>query len=146
MKRETIIHLIKDWRVALLLLLVAGSLIGIYLTPPNPANGLEGNLQFGLDLQGGSWLQMEFQSVVVAYSTDKPVGDLIENLQKSLEADVIQIDENHLEIRKGVSRADLEPLFAASDAKIVGYQEGVSSFTADEVKRILNDKVNALGM
>jgi len=116
MKRETIVHLIKDWRVALLLLLVAGSLIGIYLTPPNPANGLEGNLQFGLDLQGGSWLQMEFQSVVVAYSTDKPVGDLIENLQKSLEVDVVQIDQNHLEIRKSVSRADLEPLFAASDA------------------------------
>ena len=146
MKRETIVHLIKDWRVALLLLLVAGSLIGIYLTPPNPANGLEGNLQFGLDLQGGSWLQMEFQSVVVAYSTDKPVGDLIENLQKSLEVDVVQIDQNHLEIRKSVSRADLEPLFAASDAKIVTYHEGVSTFTADEVKRILNDKVNALGM
>ena len=146
MKRETIISLIKDWRVALLLVLVAGSLIGIYFTPPNPANGLEGNLQFGLDLQGGSWLQMEFQSVIVAYSTDKPVGDLIENLEKSLEADVIQIDQDHLEIRKSVSRADLEPIFAASDAKIIGYQSGVSAFTADDVKRILNDKVNALGM
>ncbi|MCE5339024.1 MAG: preprotein translocase subunit SecD [Methanomicrobiaceae archaeon] len=146
MNREAIINLVKDWRVALLLVLVIGSLAGIYLTPPDLQKGLEGNLQFGLDLQGGSWLQMEFQSVIVAYSTDKPVGDLVDNLQKSLEADVIQIDQNHLEIRKSVSRADLEPLFAASGAKIVGYQEGVSPFTADEVKRILNDKVNALGM
>ena len=146
MKRETITEIVKDWRVAILLILVIGSLAGIYLTPPSLQKGLEGNLQFGLDLEGGSWLQMEFQSVIVAYSTDKPVGDLIDNLQKSLEADVIQIDQNHLEIRKSVSRADLEPLFAASGAKIVGYQEGVSSFTADEVKRILNDKVNALGM
>ena len=36
MKSETIVHLIKDWRVALLIVLVAGSLIGIYLTPPKP--------------------------------------------------------------------------------------------------------------
>jgi len=146
MNSETIKTLVKDWRVALLLVLVVGSLIGIYLAPPSPEKGLEGNLQFGLDLQGGSWLQMEFQSVIVAYSTDKPVGDLIENLQTSLETDVIQVDEDHLEIRKTVSRAELEPLFAASDASIVTYQKGVSPFTADEVKRILNEKVNALGM
>ncbi|WP_332449169.1 preprotein translocase subunit SecD [Methanoculleus sp.] len=146
MNRETLINLVKDWRVALLLLLVIGSLVGIYLTPPNPEKGLEGNLQFGLDLEGGSWLQMEFQSVVVAYSTDGSVEDLVENLQKTLEVDVIQIDENHLEIRKTVSRADLEPIFAASNASIVTYQEGVSAFTADDVKRILSEKVNALGM
>lgn len=146
MNKETLTNLVKDWRVALLLLLVIGSLVSIYLAPPNPEKGLEGNLQFGLDLQGGSWLQMKFQSVVVAYSTDGSVGDLIENLRTGLETEVIQIDENHLEIRKNVSRADLEPIFAASGASIVTYQEGVSPFTADEVKRILNEKVNALGM
>jgi preprotein translocase subunit SecD len=146
MNRETFINLIKDWRVALLLLLVVGSLVGIYLAPPNPERGLEGNLQFGLDLEGGSWLQMEFQSVVVAYSTEGSVGDLMEDLRTSLETEVIQIDENHLEIRKSVSRADLEPIFAQSGASIVGYQKGVSAYTADEVKRILNEKVNALGM
>lgn len=146
MKRETLINLLKDWRVALMLLLVIGSLVGIYLAPPNPEKGLEGNLQFGLDLEGGSWLQMEFQSVVVRYSTNQPVGDLVENLRENLEADVIQIDADHLEIRKKVTREELEPLFAASGAKIVTYREGVSSFTADEVKRILNEKVNALGM
>ncbi|NMA11515.1 MAG: preprotein translocase subunit SecD [Methanomicrobiales archaeon] len=146
MNGETIKTLVKDWRVALVLLLVVGSLVGIYLAPPNPERGLEGNLQFGLDLQGGSWLQMEFQSVVVAYSTDGSVGDLIENLRTGLETDVIQIDANHLEIRKSVTRADLEPIFAQSGASIVGYQKGVSPFTADEVKRILNEKVNALGM
>ncbi|SCL75749.1 preprotein translocase subunit SecD [Methanoculleus chikugoensis] len=146
MNGETIKTLVKDWRVALVLLLVVGSLVGIYLAPPNPERGLEGNLQFGLDLQGGSWLQMEFQSVVVAYSTDGSVGDLIENLRTGLETEVIQIDANHLEIRKSVTRADLEPIFAQSGASIVGYQKGVSPFTADEVKRILNEKVNALGM
>ncbi|SDK07139.1 preprotein translocase subunit SecD [Methanoculleus thermophilus] len=146
MNSETIKNLVKDWRVALLLVLVVGSLIGIYLAPPNPEKGLEGNLQFGLDLEGGSWLQMEFQSVVVTYSTDGSVGNLIENLRTGLDADVIQIDQNHLEIRKSVSRADLEPIFAESDASIVGYQKGVSALTADEVKRILSDKVNALGM
>ncbi|NLZ30376.1 MAG: preprotein translocase subunit SecD [Methanomicrobiales archaeon] len=146
MKRESIINLIKDWRVALLIVLVIGSLAGIYLAPLNLQNGLEGNLQFGLDLEGGSWLQMEFQSVIVGYSTDRPIGDLIENLQKNLDADVVQIDADHLEIRKSVSRADLEPIFTTSGAKIVTYHEGVSPYTADDVKRILNKKVNALGM
>lgn len=146
MNSEAIKNLIKDWRVALVLLLVVGSLVGIYLAPPSPEKGLGGNLQFGLDLEGGSWLQMEFQSVVVAYSTDGSVGDLVGDLRTSLETEVIQIDENHLEIRKSVSRADLEPIFAESGASIVTYQEGVSAFTADEVKRILNEKVNALGM
>ena len=70
MNREAIINLIKDWRIALLLVLVIGALIGIYLAPPNPEKGLEGNLQFGLDLEGGSCLQMVVQSVVVSYSTD----------------------------------------------------------------------------
>ena len=146
MNRETFTNLVKDWRVALLLLLVIGSLVSIYLAPPNPERGLEGNLQFGLDLEGGSWLQLEFQSVVVAYSTDGSVGDLVENLRTDLQTEVVQIDEGHLEIRKNVSRADLEPIFAASGASIITYQEGVSPFTADEVKRILNEKVNALGM
>ncbi|KAF5059553.1 preprotein translocase subunit SecD [Methanoculleus horonobensis] len=146
MNGETIKTLIKDWRVALVLLLVVGSLVGIYLAPPSPEKGLEGNLQFGLDLEGGSWLQMEFQSVVVAFSTEGSVGDLMEDLRTGLETEVIRIDENHIEIRKSVTRADLEPIFAQSGASIVTYQKGVSPFTADEVKRILNEKVNALGM
>ncbi|KLK87694.1 preprotein translocase subunit SecD [Methanoculleus sediminis] len=146
MNSETIKNLVKDWRVALVLLLVVGSLVGIYLAPPSPERGLEGNLQFGLDLEGGSWLQMEFQSVVVAFSTDGSVGDLMDDLRTDLETEVIRIDENHLEIRKSVTRADLEPIFAQSGASIVTYQKGVSPFTADEVKRILNEKVNALGM
>ncbi|MCC7555342.1 MAG: preprotein translocase subunit SecD [Methanoculleus marisnigri] len=146
MNSETIKNLVKDWRIALVLLLVIGSLVGIYLAPPSPEKGIEGNLQFGLDLEGGSWLQMEFQSVVVAFSTEGSVGDLMEDLRTDLETEVIRIDENHLEIRKDVTQTDLEPIFAQSGASIVTYQKGVSAFTADEVKRILSEKVNALGM
>ncbi|HON40381.1 MAG TPA: preprotein translocase subunit SecD [Methanoculleus sp.] len=146
MNSKTLKKLLKDWRVALLLLLVVGSLVGIYLIPPNPEKGFEGNLQFGLDLEGGSWLQLEFQSVVVGYSTTGSVDDLVTNLQTALDTEVIRIDENHLEIRKDIQRDDLEPIFAESGASIVTYQKGVSAYTADEVKRILNEKVNALGM
>lgn len=38
MNSETIKNLVKDWRVALLLVLVVGSLIGIYLAP-EPGEG-----------------------------------------------------------------------------------------------------------
>lgn len=42
MNSETIKNLVKDWRVALLLVLVVGSLIGIYLAPRTRRRGLRG--------------------------------------------------------------------------------------------------------
>jgi preprotein translocase subunit SecD len=145
MNSETIIKLVKDWRVALLLVLVALSLVSIYLVPLNLQKGIEGNIQFGLDLEGGSWLQLEFQSVVVGFNPGQSTGTLIDSLEKTLNADVVQLDDTHLEIRQDVSRDQLEPIFAASGASITSYQSGVSQYTADEVKRILEDKVNSLG-
>ena len=55
------------------------------------------------------------------------------------------VDANHLEIRKYYSQADLEPKFIASGGKITSYQPGVSKATAEDVKRILENKINTLG-
>ncbi len=147
MSAASIVRIVRDWRVALLLLLVAVSLAGIYLVPPNLQNGLEGNLQFGLDLQGGSWLQLEFQSEIVGYSTDRPVEDLIADLEGRLNAEIWQVGEgqNLLEIRQSHSQAELESVFAEAGASVTSYRKGVTPSTADIVKRILEDKVNRLG-
>ena len=59
-KREGLREVVRDWRVILLIVLIVLSIGAIY---PHFENGkFTTALQFGLDLQGGSWLQMSFDS------------------------------------------------------------------------------------
>jgi len=139
--------LFTDWRVATLLILIVISVIAIF--PHIDQQGhLATNLQYGLDLQQGSWLQLEFRAEVVGFTTDQPVEAFVTNLSKKLDTEVIVVEStnpNHLEIRKYFSQADLEPIFTSEQGKITSYQQGVSKSTADLVKRILETKINTLG-
>lgn len=138
--------LLMDWRVAMLIILVAASLLAIYFYPSfNPQKGLEGNLQFGLDLQQGAWLQLEFRAEVIGYSTDRPLNDFITDLSKKLDTEVQVIDENHLEVRKYFTQEDLTKIAESAGGKVTSYQQGVSRTTAEDVKRILENKINTLG-
>ncbi|MCJ7741312.1 MAG: preprotein translocase subunit SecD [Methanoregula sp.] len=136
--------LLTDWRVATLIILVVLSVIAIYPHFDDQGN-FTTNLQYGLDLQQGSWLQLEFKAEVVGFTTDRPLEEFITDLSKNLDAEVVQVDPNHLEIRKYYSQADLEPKFIAAGGKITSYQPGVSKATAENVKRILENKINTLG-
>lgn len=136
--------LATDWRVAILILLVVLSVIAIF--PHFDEQGhLATNLQYGLDLQQGSWIQLEFKGEVVGFTTDEPIDTFIANLTRQVDAEVILTDATHLEIRKLHSQAELEPLFAAAGGKITSYQQGVSKSTGDTVKRVLENKINSLG-
>jgi preprotein translocase subunit SecD len=136
--------LISDWRVATLIVLIVISVIAIY--PHVDQEGhLASNLQYGLDLQQGAWLQLDIRAEVVGFDTDRPLSEFITNLSTNLDAEVTLIDANHLEIRKYFSQADLEPRFIAAGGKITSYQQGVSKATADDVKLILENKINSLG-
>ena len=138
--------LLLDWRVAMLLILVAASLAAIYFYPSfSPQKGVEGNLQFGLDLQQGAWLQLEFQASVIGFTTDRPLNDFITDLSEKLDTEVQVIDENHLEIRKFYTQEELAPIVESAGGKVTSYQQGVSKTTADVVKRILENKINTLG-
>jgi preprotein translocase subunit SecD len=142
-KKERIVSLLKDWRIALLIVLLVFSLVSIY---PHVENGnLTTNLKFGLDLQTGTWLQMEFKAEVVGFQTDRPVNDFIADLKQHLDADIELVNDNHLEIRAPYTQAELEPIFTAAGGKLVSYEPGVSKDTADMVKRILENKINSLG-
>lgn len=135
---------ISDWRVLTLLVLVILSIIAIY--PYIDQDGhLASNIQYGLDLQQGSWLQLEFRAEVVGFTSDRPLEDFIRDLTNSLDTEVLLVDTNHLEIRKYYAQAELEPIFTAAGGKITSYQPGVSKATADDVKRILENKINTLG-
>ena len=136
--------LVSDWRVALLIILLVLSVIAIFPHIDEKGN-IATNLQYGLDLQQGAWIQLELKGEVVGFTTDEPVDAFLTNLSKAADAEVLQIDETHLEIRKSYTREELEPLFTAAGGKITSYNPGVSKTTADTVKRVLENKINAMG-
>ena len=144
MKQERIKDLFSDWRVLVLIALLVLSIIAIY--PHFDSNGnFTTNLQYGLDFQQGSWIQLEFKAEVVGFTTTEPVDTFVANLSKDLDTEVTQVDANHIEIRKYYTQADLEPYFAAEGGTVVSYQPGISSSTADLVKQILEEKINSMG-
>lgn len=137
------IETIKDYRVAIYLVMIIASLIIIY---PHPGpNGLETRLQYGLDLSGGSWIQLEFNSSVVTFKTNQPVDQFVTDLGKKLDAEVTLVDTDKIEIRKGVSEQELRDIFSENKTELVAYNQGVTKDTADDIKRILENKINNLG-
>lgn len=144
MKQERVKDLFRDWRVLVLIALLILSVVAIYPHFDNNGN-LTTNLQYGLDFQQGSWIQLKFDAEVVGFTTTEPVDTFVTNLSKSLDTDVVQIDATHLEIRKSYTQAELEPYFAAEGGTVVSYQPGISSSTADLVKQILEQKINSMG-
>jgi len=57
--------LLLDWRVALLIVLIVLSVVAIW--PHFDSNGkFATNLQYGLDLQQGAWIQLEYRAEVSA--------------------------------------------------------------------------------
>lgn len=145
MNMDAFRQLLSDWRVLVMVVLIIASVASIYIIPFNPDAGLTGNLQLGLDLEGGAWLQLAFRAEIVGFSTDVPVEEFIPDLRDRLDAEVYLVDDGHIEIRKFFTREELEPVFAEAGGTITSYTQGVSEETADDVKRILEDKVNTLG-
>jgi preprotein translocase subunit SecD len=144
MNMQELMALVKEWRVAVLITLVILSLFAIYPHFDNEGR-LATNLQYGLDLQQGTWLQLEFRAEVVGFETDRPLEEFFTELTGKLDTEVLHVDPNHLEIRKYYPQAELEPIFTATGGKITSYQPGVSRETAEDVKRILENKINTLG-
>ena len=142
-KKEGLREIVKDWRVLLLIALIVLSVGAIY---PHFENGqFTTALQFGLDLQGGSWLQMSFDSEVVGFTSQLSASDLAANLSTRLNAEVSPVGPNQLEIQKLFTQANLEEAFTAENATLTTYEQGVSQATGADIKRILEEKVNTLG-
>jgi len=134
---------LKHWQVALMLILVVASVIAI--APRFEDGKFTTNLQYGLDLQEGTWLQMEFKAEIVGFETDQSPDVFVSNLKKQLDAEMYIIEDGKLEIRSYFPKETLEAAFTSSGGKLTSYEQGVSKETADDVKRILETKLNALG-
>ncbi|MDD4254131.1 MAG: preprotein translocase subunit SecD [Methanofollis sp.] len=143
MNSDTLRKLYTDWRIVLLVAMVILSVIAI---GPHFEDGkFTTNLQYGLDLQEGSWLQMEFQAEVVTVEPGIDINKLADTLGTELDTEVIPVSADQVEVRKAFTREQLEPVFTKAGATIVTVNPGVSKDTAELVKRTLDEKVNSLG-
>ncbi|MDG6256444.1 MAG: preprotein translocase subunit SecD [Methanomicrobiaceae archaeon] len=145
MSSDTFRAIFSDWRIILMTVLVVFSLASIYLVPFSPEKGVAGNLQLGLDLEGGAWIQLGFDAEVVRFATDRDPASFAADLDARLDGEVLLIDDDRLEIRKSYTREELEAAFEAAGGTVVAYEQGVSESTASDIKRILEDKINSLG-
>lgn len=135
--------LIRDPYVILAGILVLGALLAIF-APVGDRDGIT-NLQFGLDLEGGSWIQLEFQADVVTVQTPVDISAVASSMAKTLDCTVIPIDIGKVEVDKKFSEAELKAAVEKAGAVFIGTETGVGKDTADSVKRILESKVNSLG-
>ncbi len=202
----------KNPRILLLIFVILGSIAAIM--PSYSSGEFQTNLKYGLDLQGGSWLQLQLQGAIaqidadegkiiqaefgklladpsikinektissITFTTSKetskktidafgfgtstvskaPDGGtrvslqtnkvyLIQKyLEKNLNAEVVPIPGNFIrfEIRKAVTQDELNNILKPVDGKVIPpFRDGVTENTRDETKKILEDKLNKLGI
>ncbi len=156
-KRES---LLSDVRVIVLLVFVLASLIPIYVYPPPPPGaGLNGNLQYGLDLVGGSSLQLKLNGTLVGIDAPDSVNvtQIVTYLSDALDAEVRPYNTSkgtvRYEIRRSVTKEQLMEVLKGINATIakkpdgeLDFEEGVTRETRDETRRIIETKLNMLGL
>ena len=149
--------LMTDLRVLTLLLLVLAALVALYAYPtPPPGSGVNGNLKYGLDLVGGSWLQLKLEGVVVGIAAPINESEVVSFLEERFDAQVVYYTSGDVavyEIRKSVSEEELTAALQEINGQIVKqpdgtdfYEEGVTDETRDETRRVIEVKLNLLGL
>jgi preprotein translocase subunit SecD len=135
---------IKDRRVLLVIVLVIVALAAIFVPVGDRGDSMT-NLQFGLDLGGGTWIQLEFQAEIVTIGTGVDVDTVAEKMSNYLDCVIVPIDQHHLEIQMKATEGELRAATQAAGAIFISYENGVGPTTAETVKRIMESKVNRLG-
>ena len=149
--------LLKDIRVIAVVILVLAALVAIYVYPtPAPDAGINGNLRYGLDLVGGSWLQLKLEGTVVGIDAPVSESEVVNFLEEELNADVVYYrgeDVAVYEIRKSIPKSDLSDVLQKISGSIAKkpdgtdfFEDGVTKETRDETRRIIEIKLNLLGL
>ena len=159
-REEGISALLKDWRILLFLACVFAALLAIYVPSPLGSgfkNGLSGNLKYGLDLVGGSSLQVKLQGVLVKIDAEMNESELQEFLRNRTEAEVVPVnysgESGVFEIRKNITKEQLESILSEINASIgydrhgnLFFKEGLTPQTVEETRKIIETKLNMLGL
>jgi len=85
----------KDFRIIVFVLAMLVALIAIH-PGYNPDDGFTSNLQYGLDLEGGTWLQLQLEGVITSVDAD-PVQIIEEEFSLAL-GDIEITDQSDTEI------------------------------------------------
>lgn len=153
--------LLGDIKVMALLLCVLAALFVIYVYPsPPPDAGINGNLRYGLDLVGGSSLQLKLEGTLVRIDVPAQVNEteVVSFLNDALDTEVSYYatdDEGvyEYEIRKSVTKEQLAEVLTGINGSIAKKPNGEDFFedaltreTRDETRRIIETKINMLGL
>ena len=151
--------LLSDIRVIAVILLVSFALVAIYVYPPPPADaGIDGNLKYGLDLVGGSTLQLKLEGTLVRINAPVNESEVTSFLNDALdtEVEIYKTDEEGVyeyEIRKTVTKEQLTEVLAGINGSIAKrpdgkdyFEDGITRETRDETRRIIETKLNMLGL
>lgn len=149
-KKETPIYM--NWRIWVLAIALLASVV---LIGPswNAENGFETRLHYGLDIQGGSWLQLELQGVLLSADAD-PARIVSHLLAEELGNDISVSSSRFAEDGTGtvvfttsaaVNRTRLE-LLTNSSVSVTGVTEKtvtVSTTMPTLIRAYLTDRYNA---
>ena len=144
---------------------LSGALIGINGSIAKKADGepffsgagINGNLRYGLDLWGGSSLRLKLEGTLVRITAvnESAVADFLE---KELDTRVSYYktgDEGvyEYEIRKSVTKEQLSEVLRGINADIAKkpngedfFEDSITRATRDETRRIIETKINMLGL
>jgi preprotein translocase subunit SecD len=200
-------EILKDTRVAVYVVAVCVALILIFPVPTE--HGWDSRLKYGLDIEGGSWLQLQLQGAMVQLDVDparileqefnassvehhgdsyiitvngsvpealaedlgypgakmvqrgdvtkvtiiaQPESVIVNYLQSALDTDVkiVGVAPVQYEIRTNVTRQSLNELLEPFGGSVApgedAFIEGVTPSTVDETKKVLDSKLNRLGL
>ncbi|AAM03593.1 TPA: preprotein translocase subunit SecD [Methanosarcina acetivorans] len=102
--------LFKNVRVIIFILALLASVLLIH-PGYNSEEGLNTNLNYGLDLEGGSWLQIKLQGALVQVDADPEM--IVSQLVEPVIGAPIQVTDSNLEV-SGVSSSDSYLTFTTS--------------------------------
>ena len=203
----------KKPRVLLLLIVILFSIAAMTISYKNGELNVGSQLKYGLELEGGSWLQLQLQGAIVQVDADEkkiiqseferllndpsikieettlssvtfttskqttqktidafgfgkstisqaPDGNtrislqitkqyaIQKYLENKLNAETRMIPGNILtfEIREKLTQDELSSVLLQVDGKVISFKAGVSADTREETKKILETKLNSLGM
>ena len=140
--------LIRDPRI---LLLIAGIIVSIILIYPHPTDGgISTSLNYGLELEGGSWLQLELQGAIVEIDSNPATIIEYEYASRLNDSDlrVTEVKTNSIRFvtSKEVTEREIEDLrYGAASLLVEDGRTTVAISTTEEgiVRTYLQNKLDS---
>ncbi len=119
--------LFKNPRVIIFILILLGSIVAIH-PGYTPGEGTTSNLNFGLDLEGGSWLQIKLEGALAQIDADS--GKLVSGIVEPIIGAPIEITKNDLDVG---GSADKSITFTTSASVSASQLESLGTVSVDKL-------------